>query len=45
MSRQPEWQLVQEGTMDGTPQPIVPDFVEPLGHHVLQNTPDELVGG
>jgi Phage integrase, N-terminal SAM-like domain len=45
MSRQPKLQLVQEGTMDGTPQPIVPDVVEPLGQHVLQETPDALVGG
>jgi hypothetical protein len=45
MSRQPELQLVQEMTMDGTPQTIVPDFVESLGQHVLQETPDELVGG
>jgi hypothetical protein len=31
--------------MDGTPQPIVPDIVEPLGQHVRQETPDALVGG
>jgi hypothetical protein len=30
--------------MHGTPQPIVADFVEPLGQHVLQKAPDELVG-
>jgi hypothetical protein len=45
MSRQPALPWVQERTMDGTPQPIVPDFVEPLGPHVRQETPDELVGG
>ncbi len=42
---QPELELVQEGAMDGAPQPIVPDVVEPLGQHVLQKAPDELVGG
>ena len=36
MPGQPELELVQKGTMDGTPQPIVPDFVEPLGQHMLQ---------
>jgi hypothetical protein len=45
MPRQQELELVQEGTMDGTPQPIVPDFVEPLGQHVLQKAADELEGG
>ena len=30
--------------MDGTPQPIVADCVEPLRQHVLQKAPDELMG-
>jgi hypothetical protein len=30
--------------MDGTPQPIVPDFVAALRQHMLQEAPDELVG-
>lgn len=38
-------ELVQEGTMDGTPQPIVPDLVEALGPHVLQEAADKLLGG
>jgi hypothetical protein len=42
MPGQPELELVQEGTMDGTPQPIVPDFVEALVQHVLQEASDEL---
>jgi hypothetical protein len=45
MSRQPELQVVQKMTMDGTPQTIVPDCVESLGQHVRQETPDALVGG
>jgi hypothetical protein len=28
--------------MDGTPQPIVPDVVEPLGHHLRENAAHEL---
>jgi hypothetical protein len=31
--------------MEWTPQPIVADFVEPLGQHVLQEATDELLGG
>jgi hypothetical protein len=31
--------------MAGTPQPIVADFVEPLGQPMLQKAPDELGGG
>jgi hypothetical protein len=42
MPGQPELELVQEGTIDGTPQPIVPDFVEPLGQHMLQKAAHEL---
>ena len=42
---QAELELVQEGTMDRTPQPIVADFVEPLGQHMLQKATDELMGG
>jgi hypothetical protein len=30
--------------MDGTPEPIIADFVEPLGQHMLQKAPDELMG-
>jgi len=30
--------------MGGTPQAIVPDFVEPLGQHMLQQAADELGG-
>jgi hypothetical protein len=29
--RQHELELVQEGTLEGTPQPVVPDLVEALG--------------
>ncbi len=43
--RQAELELVQEGTMDRTPQPIVADFVEPLGQHMRQTATDELMGG
>ncbi len=45
MSPQLEVQLGQQGTMDGTPQPIVADFVEPLGRHMLEKAADALVGG
>jgi hypothetical protein len=45
MARQAELELVQERTMDGTPEPIIADFVEPLRQHMLQKTPDELLGG
>ena len=45
MSPQPELQLVQEGTMDRTPQPIVADFVEALGHHMRQKAADALEAG
>ena len=31
--------------MAGTPQPIVADFVEPLGQHMRQKAPDARVGG
>jgi hypothetical protein len=44
MSRQPELPVGQEGAMDGTPQPIVPDFVAALRQHMRQEAPDELVG-
>ena len=40
---QRELELVQEGTMDGTPQPIVPDLVEALGPYVLQTAADKRV--
>jgi hypothetical protein len=45
MSRQPELQLVQEGTMDWIAQPTVADFIEALGPHMLQKATDELNGG
>ena len=45
MPCQAELQVVQEGPMAGTPQPVVADFMEPLGQHMLQKTPDELMGG
>ena len=31
--------------MDGTPEPILADVVEPLGQHMRQKAPHELVGG
>jgi hypothetical protein len=43
--RQAELALVQERTMDRTPQAIVADVVEALGHHMLENAADELIGG
>jgi hypothetical protein len=43
--RQAARELVQEGTMDRTPPPSVPDLVEPLGQHMRQNAPAELRGG
>jgi hypothetical protein len=44
--RQAELELVQERTMGGTPEPIIADFVEALGQHMLQKAPDEgLTGG
>jgi hypothetical protein len=42
--RQPELEWVQEGTMDGTPQPSVAHFVEALGHHMLEKAADARVG-
>jgi hypothetical protein len=30
--------------MDGAPEPIIADFVEALGQHMLQKAPDELPG-
>jgi hypothetical protein len=45
VARQAELEVVQERTMDGTPEPILADFVEPRGQHMLQKAPDELVGG
>jgi hypothetical protein len=38
--RELEW--VQEGTMDGTPEPVGADLVEALRQHVLQKAADEL---
>jgi len=38
-------ELVQEGTMEWTPQPRVADVVEPLGPYMLQEATDELLGG
>jgi hypothetical protein len=43
--RQAELELVQERTMDRTPQSIVADFVEALGQHMLEKAADELIGG
>jgi hypothetical protein len=45
VARQAELELVQERAMDGTPEPIIADFVEPLGQHMLQKAPDELLSG
>jgi len=42
--RQPELQLVQKGTVDRTPQPVVADLVEALREHVWQNAADALQG-
>jgi hypothetical protein len=39
---QPELELVQEGTMDRAPKPVVADRVEALRPHVLQQAADEL---
>jgi len=41
---QRELELVQEGTMDGTPQPIVPALVEALGPYVRQTAADTRLG-
>ena len=30
--------------MDGTPEPIIADVVEPLWQHMRQKAPDELIG-
>jgi hypothetical protein len=43
--RQAALELVPEGTMDRTPQPIGADFVEPLGPHMRQKATDALMGG
>jgi hypothetical protein len=45
VTRQAELEVVQEGPMDGTPEPIIADVVEPLGQHLRQQAPPELVGG
>jgi hypothetical protein len=45
MPRQAQLELVPEGTMDRTPQPIVADVVDPLGPHMRQKAPAELMGG
>jgi hypothetical protein len=44
LTRQPELAWVQEGSREWTPQPIVADFVAPLGQSVLQEATDELLG-
>jgi hypothetical protein len=36
LTREQELELVEEGPMAGTPQPIVADFVEPLGQRMWQ---------
>lgn len=40
--RQAALELVQAGTMDRTPQPIVADVGEPLGQHLRQKAANEL---
>jgi hypothetical protein len=41
---QAELELVQEGTMDRTPQPIVADVVEPLRPYMLEKATDARLG-
>jgi hypothetical protein len=45
VARQTELELVQERTMAGTPEPIIADVVAPLGQHMRQKAPHDLVGG
>jgi hypothetical protein len=45
VARQAALELVQERTMDGTPEPSIADCVAPLGPHMRQTAPDALVGG
>ena len=40
--REEELELVQEGPMDRTPEPVVPDLVEALRQHMLQEAADAL---
>jgi hypothetical protein len=42
--REAELQVGQKGTVDWTPEPVVPDLVETLRPHVLQKAADELQG-
>jgi hypothetical protein len=44
-SREGELKLVQERTLDRTPQAIVADFVAALGQYMLEKAADELIGG
>jgi hypothetical protein len=44
MPCQPELEVVQEGMMDRTPQPVGPDLVDALGQHGLQEAADQLLG-
>jgi hypothetical protein len=39
---EPELEVVEEGPMDGTPQPIVADVGAPRGQHMLQKAANEL---
>jgi hypothetical protein len=43
--RQPALEVVQQGPMDRTPQPVVADLVEALGSHVRQEAAHTLLGG
>jgi hypothetical protein len=42
---QPALELVPQGPMEWTPQPIVADLVESLGSHVRQEAANKLLGG
>jgi hypothetical protein len=42
---QAELKVVQERTMDRTPQSIVADVVQALGQYMLEQAADELIGG
>jgi hypothetical protein len=42
---QPELEVVQQGPMEWTPQPIGADLVEALGSYVLQEAANKRLGG
>ena len=44
MPREPELQLVQQRTVNRTPQSVVADLVEALRQHVLQKSADKFQG-